>query len=73
MSAATDLRRLTVAHQKEGECAYCDRRYARVLEAAYLVGNEDPIGCHCGCGACPPDCQCPGNKVFPAMCECEDG
>lgn len=29
----SEARRLTVAHQKPGECAYCDERHAKIVAA----------------------------------------
>lgn len=70
MSASSKLRRLTVAHQKPGECPYCDERFNRILATAYEVDTYD---CHCGCGQCPADCSCVGNLEIGQMCGCEDG
>ncbi|MFD8949423.1 hypothetical protein ACFV0B_11270 [Streptomyces xanthophaeus] len=46
-------RELTVAHQQPGECAYCDRRHARI-EAAIareLIQKQRTL-----IGRCPCDC-----------------
>lgn len=71
MSAASELRRLTVSHQREGECSYCDARFAKIAEAAY--GPATDWACNCGCGECPVDCRCPGDIEPGKLCECENG
>lgn len=71
MRPDAELRRLTVSHQKPGECSYCDARFAKILAAAYDA--EDVYECRCGCGECPADCQCPGDIEPGKLCRCEDG
>jgi hypothetical protein len=37
------MRRLTVAHQKQGECTYCDEKFAEVWRhavAMYALGHD---------------------------------
>lgn len=72
---ADELRRLTVPHQKPGECKWCDARYERIVAASHHCTYGCNCGvhqCHCGCGECPMDCQCPGNLEPGKLCECEN-